>query len=74
FGLLGVIYMAHGELIMIGAYTTYMVENFFQGYIPNMAGWYLLAGIPAAFLVRAIIGMIIERIVIRRLYGRELET
>lgn len=74
FGLLGVINMAHGELIMIGAYTTYMVQNFFQAYIPNMAGWYLLAAIPAAFLVSAVIGMIIERIVIRPLYGRELET
>lgn len=74
FGLLGVINMAHGELIMIGAYTTYMVQNLFQAYLPNMAGWYLLAAIPAAFLVSAIIGMIIERIVIRPLYGRELET
>ncbi|GAA0805181.1 urea ABC transporter permease subunit UrtB [Psychrobacter piscatorii] len=74
FGLLGVINMAHGELIMIGAYTTYMVQNAFQTYLPNMAGWYLLAAIPAAFLVSAIIGMIIERIVIRPLYGRELET
>lgn len=74
FGLLGVINMAHGELIMIGAYTTYMVQNFFQAYIPDMAGWYLLAAIPAAFLVSAVIGMIIERIVIRPLYGRELET
>ena len=74
FGLLGVINMAHGELIMIGAYTTYMVQNFFQAYIPNMADWYLLAAIPAAFLVSAVIGMIIERIVIRPLYGRELET
>lgn len=74
FGLLGVINMAHGELIMIGAYTTYMVQNLFQTYTPDMVGWYLLAAIPAAFMVSAIIGMIIERIVIRPLYGRELET
>ena len=74
FGLLGVINMAHGELIMIGAYATYMVQNFFQAYFPGMAGWYLVAAIPVAFLVSAIIGMIIERIVIRPLYGRELET
>lgn len=74
FGLLGVINMAHGELIMIGAYTTYMVQNLFQTYLPDMVGWYLLAAIPAAFMVSAIIGMIIERIVIRPLYGRELET
>ncbi|MDN6275490.1 MAG: urea ABC transporter permease subunit UrtB [Psychrobacter sp.] len=74
FGLLGVINMAHGELIMIGAYVTYVVQNLFQSYFPTMTGWYLLAAIPAAFLVSAIIGMIIERIVIRPLYGRELET
>ncbi len=74
FGLLGVINMAHGELIMIGAYATYMVQNLFQAYFPEMAGWYLIAAIPVAFLISAIIGMIIERIVIRPLYGRELET
>lgn len=74
FGLLGVINMAHGELIMIGAYSTYVVQNLFQAYLPGMAGWYLVAAIPVAFLVSAIIGMIIERIVIRPLYGRELET
>lgn len=74
FGLLGVINMAHGELIMIGAYATYTVQNLFQAYLPGMTGWYLLAAIPVAFLVSAIIGMIIERIVIRPLYGRELET
>jgi urea transport system permease protein len=74
FGLLGVINMAHGELIMIGAYSTYMVQNLFQAYFPSMTGWYLVAAIPVAFLISAIIGMIIERIVIRPLYGRELET
>ena len=74
FGLLGVINMAHGELIMIGAYATYMVQNLFQAYFPSMTGWYLVAAIPVAFLVSAIIGMIIERIIIRPLYGRELET
>ncbi len=74
FGLLGVINMAHGELIMIGAYSTYIVQNLFQAYFPSMTGWYLVAAIPVAFLVSAIIGMIIERIVIRPLYGRELET
>lgn len=74
FGLLGVINMAHGELIMIGAYSTYMVQNLFQAYFPSMTGWYLVAAIPVAFLISAMIGMIIERIVIRPLYGRELET
>ncbi|ERL54397.1 urea ABC transporter permease subunit UrtB [Psychrobacter aquaticus] len=74
FGLLGVINMAHGELIMIGAYSTYVVQNLFQAYFPSMTGWYLVAAIPVAFLVSAIIGMVIERIIIRPLYGRELET
>ncbi|GAF59645.1 LOW QUALITY PROTEIN: urea ABC transporter, permease protein UrtB [Psychrobacter sp. JCM 18902] len=73
-GYLGVINMAHGELIMIGAYATYMVQNLFQAYFPSMTGWYLVAAIPVAFLVSAIIGMVIERIIIRPLYGRELET
>ena len=74
FGLLGVINMAHGELIMIGAYATYVVQGLFQTYAPGLLGWYLLAAIPAAFLTSAVIGMVIERIVIRPLYGRELET
>ncbi|HCT72821.1 MULTISPECIES: urea ABC transporter permease subunit UrtB [Psychrobacter] len=74
FGLLGVINMAHGELIMIGAYSTYVVQNLFQAHFPSMTGWYLVAAIPVAFLVSAIIGMVIERIIIRPLYGRELET
>ncbi len=74
YGLLGVINMAHGELIMIGAYTTYVVQNLFRHYFPNAVDGYLLAAIPAAFLVCALIGMVIERIVIRPLYGRQLET
>lgn len=74
FGLLGVINMAHGELIMIGAYTTYVVQNLFHSYLSGLGDWYLLAAIPAAFIVTALIGMIIERIIIRPLYGRELET
>ena len=67
FGLLGVINMAHGELIMIGAYTTYMVQNLFQAYLPDMVGWYLLAAVPAAFFFFFFIGMIIECFVIRAL-------
>ena len=74
YGLLGVINMAHGELIMIGAYTTYVVQNLFRHYFPAAVDGYLLAAIPAAFLVSGVIGMIIERIVIRPLYGRQLET
>ena len=74
YGLLGVINMAHGELIMIGAYTTYVVQSLFKTYLGSYVDWYLIAAIPAAFLVSALIGMLIERTVIRPLYGRQLET
>lgn len=74
YGLLGVINMAHGELIMIGAYTTYVVQSLFKSYLGSYVDWYLIAAIPAAFVVSALIGMLIERTVIRPLYGRQLET
>ena len=74
YGLLGVINMAHGELIMIGAYSTYVVQSFFKTHFSAYVDWYLIAAIPAAFLVSALIGMLIERTVIRPLYGRQLET
>ena len=72
YGLMGVINMAHGELIMIGAYTTYVVQGFFRN--SAFFDWYLLAAIPAAFLVSGAVGMALERSVIRWLYGRPLET
>jgi urea transport system permease protein len=72
YGLMGVINMAHGELIMIGAYTTYVVQGFFRN--SSFFDWYLLAAIPAAFLVSGAVGMVLERSVIRWLYGRPLET
>jgi len=74
YGLLGVINMAHGELIMIGAYTTYVIQSIFKTHFAGLVDWYLIAAIPAAFLVSALIGMLIERTVIRPLYGRQLET
>lgn len=74
YGLLGVINMAHGELIMIGAYTTYVVQSLFKSHFSGLVDWYLIAAIPAAFIVSAVIGMLIERSVIRPLYGRQLET
>ena len=74
YGLMGVINMAHGELIMIGAYTTYVVQNFFKSHLAGAFDWYLLAAVPASFLVSACVGMILERAVIRWLYGRPLET
>ena len=72
YGLMGVINMAHGELIMIGAYTTYVVQLLFRK--TNFFDWYLLAAVPASFLVSAAVGMLLERVVIRWLYGRPLET
>ena len=74
YGLLGVINMAHGELIMIGAYTTYVIQSLFKTHLAGYVDWYLIAAIPAAFIVSALIGMLIERTVIRPLYGRQLET
>ena len=74
FGLMGIINMAHGELLMIGAYTTYLCQLFFRRFLPGMQDAYLLAALPAAFLVAALVGVVLERTVIRWLYGRPLET
>ena len=74
YGLMGVINMAHGELIMIGAYATYVVQNLFRQHFPHAFDAYLLFAIPVAFAVSAIVGMVLERTVIRFLYGRPLET
>ncbi|HVR48490.1 MAG TPA: urea ABC transporter permease subunit UrtB, partial [Pseudorhodoferax sp.] len=74
YGLMGVINMAHGELMMIGAYATYVVQGLFQKYLPGAFDAYLIAAIPAAFLASALVGAILERGVIRFLYGRPLET
>src|SRR6202043_127044 len=74
YGLIGVINMAHGEFLMIGAYATYCVQNLFITYWPGAFDWYLLAAVPVSFLAAAIVGLILERSVIRLLYGRPLET
>jgi urea transport system permease protein len=74
YGLMGVINMAHGELIMIGAYTTYMVQNLFRTHLPGAFDYYLALAVPMAFAVSALVGMALERGVIRWLYGRPLET
>ncbi len=74
YGLMGVINMAHGELIMIGAYATWLVQSFFRASLPDYFDWYLVAAIPVAFAASAIVGAIMERSVIRFLYGRPLET
>jgi urea transport system permease protein len=74
FGVMGVINMAHGEMVMLGAYTTFVVEQLFQTYLPSIADYALLAAIPSAFIVSGLMGIAIERSVIRFLYGRPLET
>ena len=74
FGLMGVINMAHGELLMIGAYTTYVAQTIFRNHFPGAFAWYLVAAAPAAFLVAGIVGLVLERTVVRALYGRPLET
>jgi urea transport system permease protein len=74
YGLMGVINMAHGELIMVGAYATYVVQNLFRQYAPAAFDWYLLCAVPMAFLASGLVGVALERLVIRHLYGRPLET
>ena len=75
YGLMGVINMAHGELMMMGAYATYVVQGVFQKYLPVGAfDWYLLAALPVAFMAAAFTGFLMERTVLRFLYGRPLET
>ncbi len=74
YGLIGVINMAHGEFLMIGAYATYVVQTLVQRYAPGAFDWYPLFAIPASFVAAALVGAVIERLVIRHLYGRPLET
>jgi urea transport system permease protein len=74
YGLMGVINMAHGELMMIGAYATYVIQNLFRAYLPGIFDAYVLVAIPVAFLAAALVGAALERSVIRWLYGRPLET
>ncbi|MDR1163683.1 MAG: urea ABC transporter permease subunit UrtB, partial [Candidatus Accumulibacter sp.] len=74
YGLMGVINMAHGEFIMIGAYAAYVTQNAFRNYLPAYFDWYPLLALPVAFLASALTGVFLERIVIRHLYGRPLET
>ncbi|MEM5429142.1 urea ABC transporter permease subunit UrtB [Cupriavidus oxalaticus] len=74
YGLIGVINMAHGEFLMIGAYATYVVQSLFRTYAPDAFAWYLPAALPASFLAAAVVGFALERLVLRHLYGRPLET
>lgn len=74
FGLMGVINLAHGELMMLGAYTTFVVQNGFKMLGESGASYYIWFALPAAFIVAALVGLALERGVIRFLYGRPLET
>lgn len=74
FGVMGVINMAHGEMVMLGAYTTYLVQEIIRNAMPELMDWSLLIALPLAFMVSALVGLVLERGVIRFLYGRPLET
>ena len=74
FGLMHVINMAHGEFIMIGAYTAYMVQNFFLGLPSEMFGWYVPVAVVLSFVVAAAVGVVVERLIVSRLYGRVADS
>ncbi len=74
YGVMGVINMAHGELLMIGAYAAYLVQNLFRAHLPQWLDWYVVAAIPAGFFAAAAVGVLMERTVLRFLYGRPLES
>ena len=74
FGLMGIINMAHGEMLMLGAYATYALQTWFRAYLPDLSIGTWSWALPAAFLVSALVGVVLERSVIRFLYGRPLET
>jgi urea transport system permease protein len=74
FGVMGVINMAHGEMVMLGAYTTFVVQELIRSTAPGLFDWSLAIALPLAFLVSGAVGLAIERGIIRFLYGRPLET
>ena len=74
FGLMGVINLAHGELMMLGAYTTFVVQNCFKGFGETWFNYYIFVALFFAFIVAALVGLALEKGVIRYLYGRPLET
>ena len=74
YGIMGVINMAHGELLMIGAYAGYAVQTFFRAHLPGRQDWYALAAVPVAFAAAFLAGVAMERAVIRHLYRRPLES
>jgi len=74
FGVMGVINMAHGEIVMLGAYTTFIIQDLFRSYLPGAFDYSLIVAVPVAFVVTGLVGIAIERGIIRYLYGRPLET
>jgi urea transport system permease protein len=74
FGVMGIINMAHGEMVMLGAYTTFVVQESLRAHAPSLFDWSLLFALPLAFIVSGGVGIAIERTIIRYLYGRPLET
>lgn len=74
FGVMGIINMAHGEMVMLGAYTTYVVQDYIRIHNPAMFDWSLAIALPLAFIFTGLVGILIEKVIIRYLYGRPLET
>lgn len=75
FGLMRVINMAHGEFVMIGAYMTYVTQQLFSEFLPSsMRDWYYIAALPIAFAATFLLGAVLEKLVISRLYGREIDS
>lgn len=74
FGVMGVINMAHGEMVMLGAYSTFVVQEIIRSHYPFLFDWSLMIALPVAFVVAGAVGLIMERTVICFLYGRTLET
>lgn len=74
FGLMGVINLAQGEFIMIGAYAAWFVQNAIRAVMPGLIDWYLIVALPVSFLAAALVGVVMEALVLRRLYDRPLMT